>query len=374
MSALSVVPVSSRRQKRQFLNLPWALYRDVPQWIPPLRLDQAELVGYHHHPYFARNEIQTFLALRGTQVCGRVAAIVNYDHIETHNERIGYFGFFESIDDPEVARGLVTAAGEWLAGHDLHRIRGPMNPGFNYVFGTLIDAFDRPPSFMMPYNPPYYPGLLEACGFKKAQDFFAFWGNREMLPDIHAKLHPIANRVAERFDVRIRPLDRSRFAADVADFLHIYNRAMARHWGFEPMSAAEIKKAAAGLKWLIEPRLALAAEIDGKVVGVVFAMLDYNPRIKQIDGRLLPFGLLRLLWKRRHIKSIRVLAASVLPEYQMHGLGLVLVDRLVPAVVDWGIQEAEFSWVAESNAMSRGSLEKGGAKCTKTYRVYERQN
>ena len=172
--------------------------------------------------------------------------------------------------------------------------------------------------------------------------------------------------------VLIDPLDRARFSEDVNAFLNIWNLSMANHWGFEPMSPGEIKKAAAGLKWLIEPRLALAAEVDGEVVGVVFCMLDYNPRIKKIDGRLFPFGLLQLLWNRRKIKSMRILAASVLPEYHLQGVGLVLVDNLVPAGLDWGMEEAEFSGVGESNRLSRGSLEKGGALRTKTYRVYER--
>ena len=372
MGSLTVVPVRSRRQKRQFLQLPWELYRDTPQWIPPLRSDQAELAGYHAHPFYARNRSQTFLAMRGSRVLGRVAAIANFNHVETHHERIGFFGFFESVDDPEVAGALLEAARQWLAGHDLRRIRGPMNPGFNYVFGLLTEGFDSSASFMMPYNPPYYQRLVEACGYTKAQDFYAFGGQREMLPGIVAKLQPIAHQISEKLNIRLRPLDRTRFAADIDVFLHIYNRAMANHWGFEPMSPAEIKKAAAGLKWLIEPRLALAAEIDGKVIGVVFAMLDYNPRIKKIDGRLFPFGWLRLLWNRRQIKSIRVLAASVLPEYHLQGVGLVLLDGLVPAALEWGIEEAEFSWVAESNRLSRGSLEKGGARRTKTYRVYER--
>jgi hypothetical protein len=335
-------------------------------------MDQAELVGYRHHPFYDRNRIQTFLAMRGKKVCGRVAAIVNYAHIETHNEQIGFFGFYESVDDPEVARALLEAARQWLAEHDIQRIRGPMNPAFNYVFGLLIDGFDSPPAFMMPYNPPYYARLLEACGYEKAQDFYAYWGNREMRPAVHDKLKPICDQIIEKLNVRVRPLDRARFSEDVYTFLDIWNRAMANHWGFDPMSPAEIKKAAAGLKWLIEPRLALAAEIDGKVVGVVFSMLDYNPRIKKIDGKLFPFGWIRLFWNRRKIKSIRVLAASVLPEYNLQGLGLVLMDGLVPAGLEWGLEEVEFSWVAESNSFSRGSLEKGGAKRTKTYRVYER--
>jgi GNAT superfamily N-acetyltransferase len=336
-----------------------------------LRTDQAELVGYRPHPFYDRNRVQTFLAMRDGCVCGRVAAILNHDHIASQNESIGFFGFFEAVDDPETARALMDSVRGWFADQDIHRVRGPMNPGFNYVFGLLTDGFDSSPSFMMPYNPPYFARLLEGCGYEKAQDFFAYWGHRDMLPEIRAKLQPLCRQISDRLKVRVVSLERGNFQQDVDDFLRIYNLSMVKHWGFAPMSAAEIKKTAKSLRHLIVPSLAQVAEIEGERVGLVFAMLDYNPRIKRSDGRLFPFGFLRLLLNRKAIKSIRVVAASVLPKYQGLGLGLVLSDALIQAALDWGIDEAEFSWVAESNSLSRLSLERMGTRRIKTYRVYE---
>ena len=192
-----------------------------------------------------------------------------------------------------------------------------------------------------------------------------------MLPGHNAKFAPIAEQIIERYNIRVRGLDRSRFQADVEAFLRVYNRSMAHHWGFVPMSAGEVSHMAKGLRHLIVPEMTAAAEIDGQLVGVVFALPDYNPRIKQIDGRLFPFGFIRLLRNKRQIRKIRIVAANVVPEYQRLGVGLVLLRSLIPKGLDWGLQEAEFSWVAESNSLSRGSLEKGGAKRIKTFRMYD---
>ncbi len=371
MTDLVIRPVKSRREKKQFLGLPRTLYKDDPNWIPHLRVDERELVGYARHPYYEQNEIQTFLAYRRGEVCGRIAALTNGIHVERHNERRGFFGFFECRDDQEAASGLFDAARQWLADRDLPLVRGPANPSMNYEVGLLVDGFDSPPTFMMTYNPPYYARLIEAYGFGKTQDLYAYWGHVDMLPKIHAKLSPITEQIKERYGVNVRPLNKARFREDVDAFLSIYNRSLVDTWGFAPMSPGELRHTAKGLRYLMVPELAVVAEVDGKVAGACFALPDYNPRIRQIDGRLLPLGWYRLLRKKHLIKKIRLISTNVVPEYQRMGLGLVLLDGLVPMAIKWGIEEAEFSWVLESNSLSRGSLEKGGAKLTKTYRLYD---
>ncbi len=371
MSDLVVKPVVTRSQRKLFLELPWKLYRNDPNWIPPLRMDQEELVGYRPHPFYQRNEAQTFLAYRGREAVGRIAAIHNRLHVEYQNDPRGFFGFFECTDDQDAAKALLDAVRAWLAERNLTALRGPMNPGMNYTLGTLVEGFDSPPTFLMTYNPPYYGRLLEGCGLAKAQDLYSYHGFKDMLPASSAKHGPIAEQIVERYEVKLRTLDRSRFLEDVIAFINVYNRSMARHWGFSPMSAEEVRHLAKGLRWLIVPELTAAAEIDGQMVGAVFGMLDYNPRIRRIDGRLFPFGFVRLLWNRRAIKRIRLVSTNVIPEYQLMGVGLVLLRALVPKGLAWGLEEVEYSWVAESNALSRGSLEKGGAKWLKTYRIYD---
>jgi len=223
----------------------------------------------------------------------------------------------------------------------------------------------------MTYNPPYYEKLFEQYGFRKSQDLYAFWGHVDILPQIAEKLLPLAEQVIERYDVKLRTMDRSRFKQEVFDFLSVYNRSLTNTWGFVPMEDDEIRHMAAGLKHLIVPELACAAEIDGKIVGATFGLPDYNPRIKAIDGRLFPFGFIRLLRRKQDIKLVRLISTNVLPEYQRMGVGLAMMVGLAPMIERWDLQECEFSWVLESNTLSYGSLKKGGAKITKTYRVYD---
>ncbi len=319
----------------------------------------------------AQFQIQTFLALRRGEPCGRVAAIINHVHNERYKEKRGFFGFFESVDDLEVAAALFDAARQWFAERGMTAIRGPVNPSLNYECGLLIDGFDSPPTFMMTYNPPYYAKLIEGCGFSKAQDLYAFWGHVDMLQELDKKLQFIIDEAKRRFGVKLRNMDRSRFKEDVRMFLDIYNRSLAGTWGFTPLSDGEIEHASAGLRQLIVPELTAAAEVDGKMVGVVFGLLDYNPRIKRIDGRLFPFGFLRLLWNKRAIPLVRLVSTNVVPEFQKWGLGLVLMNKLLPDALAYGIKEAEFSWVLESNHLSKATLERGGAKRVKSWRIYD---
>jgi GNAT superfamily N-acetyltransferase len=334
-------------------------------------MDQEELVGYRYHPFYERNRVQTFLAYRDGKVCGRIAAILNHHHNEHYRERRGFWGFFECTDDQEAATALFDAVRQWFAEQDIHQLRGPMNPALHYGMGVLTEGFDSPPTFLMPYNPSYYPRLIETCGFHKAQDLFAYYGHRDQLPASTARFQPIADQIIARYNIRLRTLGRKRFRQDVEDFVSIYNRALPDHWGFVPITDREIQHIAKGLRWLIVPELALAAEIDGRLAGVVLALPDYNPRIRRINGRLLPFGFLRLLWNKQAIKKVRIAAVYVVPEYRLLGLGLVLLRALVPKALEWGMQESEYSWVAESNQLSRGALEKGGATRIKSYRVYD---
>jgi GNAT superfamily N-acetyltransferase len=371
MSDLVIQRVATSRQKKQFLQFPWTLYKGDPYWIPPLRDSLKEMVNYTPHPFYDRNTIQTFLAYRGGEVCGRIAAIVNQGHIAQYNDRRGFWGFFDCRDDQEAADGLFDAVRRWLADQDIHAVRGPANPSLNYEVGLLIDGFDSTPTFMMTYNPPYYQRLVENYGFKKTQDMFAFWGHIDMLPQIGQKLKPIAEQIIERYSVKLRTLDTAHFREDVEMFLSIYNRSLVNTWGFVPMSAAEISHLAGGLRHLIVPEMTVCAEVDGKVVGAAFGLPDYNPRIKEINGRLLPFGFIHLLRNPKAIKRVRLISTNVLPEYQRYGLGLVLMHGLVPKAIEWGLQEGEFSWVLESNKLSYGALKKGGAKITKTYRMYD---
>ena len=371
MAEITIQPVETRSQQKRFIRLPWRIYQNDPCWMPPLIMSQEELLGFRPHPFYERSKSRSFLVTRGGRDVGRITAIVNAGHIERYNEQRGFFGFFECDDDTAASRALFQAAGDWLHAQGMTSIRGPANPSLNYECGLLIEGFDTPPFFMMTHNRPWYPHLVEDAGFGKIEDMYAFWGAVSMLGTLDPKLTTMVAGVKERFGVTVRPLDRSRFAEEVRMFLQIYNESLGGTWGFVPLTEHEVDHMAASLKFLIAPELALVAEINGKPVGAVFCLLDYNPRIKAIDGRLFPFGFLRLLWNKKAIKRLRAISTNVIPEYQAWGIGLVLMEALAHRFITWGLEEVEFSWVLESNHLSKRTLERGGAIVTKKYRMYQ---
>ncbi len=371
MADIAIQPVETRGQQQRFIRLPWRIYQDDPCWMPPLIMSQEELLGFRKHPFYERSKSRSFLVTRGGRDVGRITAIVNAGHIDRYKEQRGFFGFFECDDDTAASRALFQAAGDWLHAQGMSSIRGPANPTLNYECGLLIDGFDTPPFFMMTHNRPWYAHLVEDAGFGKVEDMFAFYGETSMLDGIDPKLATMIEGVKERFGVTLRPLDKSRFAEEVRMFLHIYNESLGGTWGFVPLTPGEVDHMAASLKYLIEPELAIVAEVGGKPVGAVFCLLDYNPRIKAIDGRLFPFGFLRLLWNKKAIKRLRAISTNVVPEYQAWGIGLVLMSGLYERFIAWGLEAVEFSWVLESNYLSRRTLERGGAIVTKKYRMYQ---
>jgi len=371
MNALIVKPVETFWERRAFLNLPWQLYRGDPNWVPPIRIFQKEMTGLARHPFYASNRAKQFLALRNGRPVGRIVAIINYEHIRRYQEPLGFFGFLESEEDPQIVARLMDAARAWLAEHGIERIRGPVNPSLNYECGLLVEGFDSPPTFMMTYNKPYYEKYLLDYGFEVAQNLYAFEGHVDMLQSIDRKLDFVISEATRRFHIKLRRLDRRRFGDEVRMFLDIYNKSLGGTWGFTPLSQAEADAMVKVLRFLIVPELTAVAEVEGKPIAAVFGLLDYNPRIKKINGKLFPFGFLRLLWNRRAIKRVRLLSTNVLPEYQRWGVGLVAMSRLLPDVLEWGIQEAEFSWVLESNHLSFKTLKRGGARISKKYRIYD---
>jgi GNAT superfamily N-acetyltransferase len=370
-AAIAVTPVKSWRDRQRFMGFAWDLYRDDPNWMPPLRGNQKELLNYRRHAFYDNAEIQTFLAHRNGKVCGRIAAIVNQLHNKQYNERRGFFGFFDCVDDQDVAQALFQAAANWLNDRGMQTMRGPANPSMNYECGLLIDGFDSPPTFMMTYNPPYYEKLVEGYGFRKGHDMFAYIGERTQLPAIESRLGPLADQAQARCNAVVRPIYPKTFRTDVNIFVDLYNRSLVVNWGFVPLPEREMRKLATDLQHLIIPELAVIAEVDGQAVGAIIGLPDYNPRIKQIDGRLFPFGVFRLLSKKKDIKRIRVLSINVVPEYQRWGLGLVLMKAMTPKALEIGVEDAEFSWISEDNELARMGLEKGGARVYKTYRMYD---
>lgn len=372
MAGTEVVVADTRSLGKAFLELPWRLYQDDPNWVPPLRGRQKEVTGYVKDPFFEVASRKPFVALRNGKPVGRLLALVNPVHNERYKEKRGFVGFFESENDPEISSALFSAAADWLREQGMDAMRGPCNPSLNYEIGLLIEGFDEPPTFLMTYNPPWYETLWDSFGWKKTQDLYAYYGHVDMLGSLNKKMEFVATESIRRFNIKLRRMEPRRFEEDVRTFLNLYNVSLQGTWGFTPMSDAEVTASAKGLKRLLVPEMTSIAEVDGKPIGAALGILDFNPVIKKIDGRLFPFGFVRLLTSKRKIKRVRIVSANVTPEYQRWGIGLALMARLLPDVLGYGaIEEGEFSWVLESNRQSRGALEGGGAKRTKTYRLYD---
>jgi hypothetical protein len=330
------------------------------------------MLGWGNHPFFDNAEIVTLLAEREGRAVGRLAVLINHVHNRKYNEQRGFFGFFECVNDAIVARSLFEAAHAWLRQRGMTAVRGPVNPSLNYTCGLLVDGFDRPPCFLMTYNPPYYAALVESCGFAKSQDLYAYEMDTSRLAVLTARYKPAVLAALESFKLVFRPFDPGKYQQQTETYLDIYNRSLEGTWGFTPLQPREARHIAGELRQVIVPELAVFAEIGGQPIGAVLTLLDYNQILRKLNGRLFPFGFVRLLTGRRHITAARVMAINMVPGYQSAGLGIVLLDNLVVAVAKWGIECYEFSWVLESNVRSRGTLERAGVKRTKTYRIYDK--
>ena len=358
--------------EKRFIRLLWQLHGQDPNWVPPLIEAQRELVGFRHHPFYDLNPHANFIAFKDGQPAGRITALVNHGHNQRFEEKRGFFGFFEAIDDAQVSRLLLEHACRYLVAQGMTDVRGPCNPGLNYELGLLVQGFDSPPTFLMTYNPPYYERLIRDFGFEKTQDLYAFEGHISMIANLDPKLAFVIQEIKRRFSVVVRRFDIKNFDAEVRLFLDIYNRSLVGTWGFVPMTDAEVAHQAKGLRHLILPELTTVIEVDGRPIGAGLGLMDFNPVIKKIDGRLFPFGFLRLMLSKRKLKRIRLMSTNVLPEFQKWGFGLLALERMLEDIRRLPIETGEFSWVLESNHLSRASLERAGLQRAKTYRLYDR--
>jgi GNAT superfamily N-acetyltransferase len=370
--ALEIVAADNKQGLKDFVEFPYTLYRGDPFWVPPLRIAVKELLDKAKHPFYANAETQLFLARRDGRVVGRIAAIFDRNHNKFHEESAGFFGFFESINDREVATALVGAARKWVFAKGAVLLRGPVNPSTNYECGTLIDGFDSSPMVMMTYNPRYYPELMEAAGLRKVKDLNAYV-NRADAVDLE-KIGRVADRKLARSGVTVRPINMKDFDGEVARIWDVYNAAWKRNWGFIPMTREEFFLMGKEMKMILKPELVLLGEAGGKAVGFALALPDVNFALKPAGGSLLPTGLLKILYHQRLIKGLRVLALGVVEEYRTSGVAAAFYATLVRTARKLGYSgDCEMSWILEDNVLMTRSLEVMGARHYKTYRIYECQ-
>jgi hypothetical protein len=367
---IEVRPVRDRSDRREFRRLPYRIYADDPSWVPPLNRDIAAFLDAGRHPFAGSGTVAFFLARRGASVAGRIAAIENRAHNAFHRDRVGFFGFFECERDPEVAAALFDAAEGWLKERGLESSRGPCSPSTNYECGLFTEGTPGRPVLMMPYNPPWYAGLIEGRGYAKAMDLLAFH-QREESSNLE-RWSRIATRIRERSGVQLRPLDLRKFEREVATIVEIYHDAWSGNWGFVPINAAEVRRMARELRPVIVPWLGAFVMKDGVEVAFSLGLPDYNRVLAGLRGRLFPFGWLRLLRARTRIPFMRILLMGVRQTHQNLGLDVLLYDEIVRNCLSRGIRENESSWILETNLPMINTLERAGARRYRTYRIYEK--
>lgn len=366
---ITIQPVQSKRDLKKFILFPWKIYKGDPNWVPPLIMEMKKMFDPKKNPFFQHAEVENFLAYRDGEIVGRISAIINDNHNEFHNEKTGFFGFYESVNDLEVARTLIGTAAEWVKDRGMDRLRGPMNFSTNDTCGLLVDGFDSPPVVEMTYNPPYYADLFEKAGLKKVKDLYAYYMD-DSTP-ISPKIERIANILKKRHNVTVRSINMKKLREELDLVKIVYNDAWSKNWGFVPLTDAEIDYIADQLKTIVDPELAIFAFVNGEVAGFSVSLPDFNQALIKINGRLFPFGLFKLLWYSRKIDMIRVFIMGVREKFRHIGLDAIFYYETYMRGTRKGYHKGEFSWILEDNYRMRNTLEKMGARIYKTYRIYD---
>jgi hypothetical protein len=371
--AISVEVVTGRRDLRRFLALPYRLYAGDPAWVPPLRFEQRQRLSDNNH-FFEHARWRAWIATRNGLPVGRITAQIDQLHLEQHDDGAGYFGMFEAEQDPAVISALLTAAEAWLRGEGMRQVRGPFNLHINEELGLLVDGFDTPPFVLMGHAPPWYGAALQDRGYAPVKDLLAY----HIRPDFEAPrvMTRLAGRVSGR--VSVRSVRRKRVSEDAAIMRDIFNDAWRDNWGFVPMAEADWLETVKTMIWLLPDEYIQIAEFDGEPAAFIVALPNLNEAIRDLNGRLLPFGWAKLLWrlKVRHPRTARIPLMGVRQRYQHSRLGptlaFVVIDAVRRELHARGVRDVEMSWILEDNEGMRNIIETIGGEAYKRYRIYEK--
>ena len=373
MNSSGVTVVSSKEEKKRFVNFIYPFYKGEKNWVAPLRLDQKKLVDTEKNPFFKNAEIKMFLAQKDGNDVGRIAAIIDHRYNDYHDAQTGHFGFFECIDDQHTADLLFRVASDWLRDKGMKDVLGPANPGMMDTIGFLIDGFDKDPYILMPYNFSYYDELIKNAGFKKAMDLFAYLIDTKTVEvDRMRRAEEIVRRRVPK--VQIRPVNLKKMDREIKLVQKIFNATWKNNWGFIPLSEEEFSALGKDLKLIIDTDYAHVAEIDGEPVAFSIGLPNINKILKGMNGRLLPFGIFKLLWGKKRINELRTALMGVLPEYQGKGIDALLHLRSINNGLESGSKTtSEMSWILETNKEMIRVAERIGGRLDKTYRMYSKE-
>lgn len=379
MATIEIRKVSGDKDRDAFINFPWKLHADDPNWVPNLVSNVRSLVNQEKHPSWQYMDGDYFLAYRGGDVVGTIAAFVNHRHNEFAGENVAWFGKFDTIDDAEVAQALLDTAAEWASSRGYDSVRGPATFTLHEECGVLVDNFS-PPVVLMPYNPPYYDGLIKAAGYTTRMNVQSVYFSREMVKDgeLEQRLKRIVDFASKRYNFTVRPMDMRRKDAEFKIFRDLYNAAWADNWGFVPMTDDELEQLVDDLGQLIDARLAFFAEVDGEPAGFVISVPDFNEALKHSYPRPgVPeiWTLLKTLyyWRiKKVIRGARMPLLGVLKQYRNRGIDTALVYETIRAMVhSTDYQYIDCGWVLETNPLL-DIVDKYGGKRYKTHRFYEK--
>lgn len=379
MEPLEIKPVKTLEERKAFLSFPWKVYQDNPYWVPPIFSERVHFTDPQKNPFFEHAEAQLYVAQRGEEIVGTIAAFTNHLHNEYQKENVAFFGFFEVLEDFEAAEALFQSAEKWARERGHTALRGPAQWSTNDECGMLVDGFDDSPRILMTYNPRYYVDFIEKAGYKYARDLWAYQlAVADFMSLNGERLDKLTARLLDRKQISIRPLNMKKFDEEVARVKLLYNEAWSQNWGFIPMTDAEFSQLAAELHDILDPEMVFLAEKNGKTVGFSITLPDLNeplrlayPRPNTPDW----WTMVKLAWHwkiRKQVKWVRVLVLGVIPEYRKLGIDALFYYKTAQAAYKKGMKMGEMSWILDNNEKMNRPIIALGGEVYKTYRYYEK--
>lgn len=370
---INIVPVTKKSLLHKFIDFPPALYKNDEYYVPELFIAQRDILTPGKHPFHEHSEMQLFLVYENSDIRGRIAVILNNNHNQFNNTKEGFFGFFDSVNDFEIVSQLFDAAITWLKSKGVTNIIGPVNPSTNDPCGMLVEGFEMPPVAMMPYNKPYYNELLESIGFIKKTDLLAYYLDTKKVNTRSLQLQKALLKRLSRKNIIIRQINMKDFRNEAIKLREVYNAAWDKNMGFVPMTDKEFKYLAKDLKLILDPKFCLIAEHDSKIVGFALAIPDINQILKKIKkGRLLPTGIFKLLFGKKKINQVRVLALGVIDGYKKLGIEACFYASIIKSAAEKNMVGGEASWILENNFLMNKGIQSINGRMYKKYRLYEK--
>ena len=370
MSETTIHKITSKADLKRFIDYPYQKYANDPLWVPPLRMDEFDKFNPKKNPFYEHARMDLYLAEQNGKIVGRIAAIDNDIHTQLYpQDNLAFFGFFEA-ENQDAANALLQTVETWAKSLGRNTLRGPVNPTMDDGVGFQLDAFDTTPYVMMNQSPAEYPRFIEAAGYSKIKDFYAWKLTEEKVSGTTTRL---AERVRKRLNFTIRTLNMKDYNNEVKKLVDFYNEEWEANWGQTKYTEKEAIRLGQQLKLIIDPNVVLFLEMDQKLVGLALGFPDANQLLHKIKGgRLIPFGILPFLNRRKIITRLRTVMLGVRKAYRNKGLEMVLIDEYVRRGLARGYNESECSWTLEDNHAINNGIEAAGGWVYKTYRLYQK--